>query len=58
MVSQNSTELFDNYEAAKEIPKDRYVTGDVNITRDAGETEVFVIRVLEVGTYQCKLRHL
>ena len=47
----NSSDLFDNFEAAEEIPSSSYVTGDVSVTSKAGESEVFVLSVSKTGTY-------
>ncbi|XP_071792115.1 calcium-activated chloride channel regulator 3A-1-like [Asterias amurensis] len=47
----HSSDLFDNFEAAEEIPSSSYVTGDVSVTSMAGESEVFVLSVSKTGSF-------
>ncbi len=49
--SLNSSDLYNNFEAAEESPKTSYVKGDVSIKSNAGESEVFVLNVTESGRY-------
>ncbi|XP_038047849.1 calcium-activated chloride channel regulator 3A-1-like [Patiria miniata] len=51
VMSRSVSDIYDNFDGVPEVPLDSFVEGNVTLTKDAGETEVFVIRVTETGAF-------
>ena len=48
-MSRKSADIFDDFGAVPEIPSDSFVQGNVTMPGSSGQTEVFVVRVPEIG---------
>ncbi|XP_038047850.1 calcium-activated chloride channel regulator 3A-1-like [Patiria miniata] len=51
VMSRNVSDIYDNFDGVPEVPLDSFVEGNITETKDAGEIEVFVVRVTETGTF-------
>ncbi|XP_022098385.1 epithelial chloride channel protein-like isoform X2 [Acanthaster planci] len=51
VMSRSVSDILDNFDSVSEVPLESYAQGNVMTTKDAGETEVFVIQVTDVGKF-------